>query len=130
MHISASHISLFENCAMMRKLQEICRIMKNYLTILLSIISISTFAAQDNDYRMWGGSPTDTNPTPEAPDFLPQVRDLLFKEQWDEARKLLVNIQGPNSNAYVPLGDLRIHQTIKGEVSSYERDLDLRTAVA
>lgn len=170
MYISASHISFFEKCAIMRKLQKICRIMKNYLTILLSIISISTFAAQDNDYRMWydkpaarfeealplgngrigvtvyggveyetlhlneetmwGGSPTDTNPTPEAPDFLPQVRDLLFKEQWGEARKLLVNIQGPNSNAYVPLGDLRIHQTIKGEVSSYERDLDLRTAVA
>lgn len=57
MHISASHISLFEICAITRKLQKICKIMKNYLTILLSIISISTLAAQDNDYRMWYDKP-------------------------------------------------------------------------
>ena len=140
------------------------------ISILLGLFPILSFAAQDNDYRMWydkpatrfeealplgngrigvtvyggieyetlnlneetmwGGSPTNTNPTPDAPDYLPQVRELLLKEQWEEARKVLVNIQGPNSNAYVPLGDLKIHQTIKGDVSGYVRDLDLETAVA
>ena len=61
-----------------------------------------------NEETMWGGGPTDTNPTPDAPEYLPGVRDLLFQEKWGEAQKLLRNIQGPNSQSFVPMGDLHI----------------------
>ena len=83
-----------------------------------------------NEETMWGGGPTDTNPTPDAPDYLPKVRELLFQEKWGEAQKVLRNIQGPNSQSFVPMGDLRLQQTFKGEAKDYVRDLDLQTAVA
>ena len=83
-----------------------------------------------NEETLWGGGPTNTNPTPDAPDYLPQVRELLFQERWGEAQKLLRHIQGPNSQSYVPMGDLLLHQSLPGEATDYVRDLDLRTAIA
>lgn len=83
-----------------------------------------------NEETLWGGGPTNTNPTPDAPKYLPQVRELLFQEKWTDAQKLLRNIQGPNSQTFVPIGDLKLHQTISGPVSDYYRDLDLNNAVA
>ena len=83
-----------------------------------------------NEETLWGGGPTNTNPTPDASQYLPQVRELLFQEKWTDAQKLLRNIQGPNSQTFVPIGDLKLHQSISGPVSDYYRDLDLNNAIA
>lgn len=83
-----------------------------------------------NEETMWGGGPTDVNPTPDAPDYLPKVRELLFQEKWGEAQRVLRNIQGPNSQSFVPMGNLVMEQSFRGEATDYVRDLDLQTAVA
>lgn len=83
-----------------------------------------------NEETMWGGGPTDTNPTPDAVTYLPKVRELLFQEKWNEAQKLLRNIQGPNSQSFVPMGDLHIRQTLQGKATDYTRDLNLENAIS
>ncbi|MBR3011814.1 MAG: glycoside hydrolase family 95 protein [Bacteroidales bacterium] len=90
-----------------------------------------------NEATLWGGSHVDNNPQPDGPDLLRQVREALFAEDWEGARKLLVPLQGPNASAFLPMGNLHIRQTYpapRGPVddsgNSYLRTLDLGTAVA
>lgn len=82
-----------------------------------------------NEETLWGGGPVDNNTTPEAYKYLPLVREQLSKENWGEASKLLRNIQGPNSQSFVPLGNLYLKQPLKGEVSNYSRELNLSNAI-
>ena len=105
-----------------------------------------------NEATLWGGSGADNNPQPDGPDLLRQVREALFAEDWEGARKLLVPLQGPNASAFLPMGSLHIRQAYPTaeELSrrrgrpgaqaepdpapagpdSYLRSLDLGTAVA
>jgi len=83
-----------------------------------------------NEGTFWGGGPTDTNPTPDAFDYLSKVRELLFAGKWDEASKELRHIQGPNSQSFLPLGNLHLHQQIRGNVTNYSRSLDLTDAIS
>ena len=103
-----------------------------------------------NESTLWGGSGADNNPQPDGPEILRQVREALFAEDWNGARKLLVPLQGPNASAFLPMGDLHIRQGYPSEQElalrrwrrnapeepaapvpdSYRRTLDLGTAVA
>ena len=103
-----------------------------------------------NESTLWGGHGADNNPQPDGPDILRQVREALFAEDWEGARKLLMPIQGPNASAFLPMGDLYIRQGFpsaqelarrrwrrdapEGSAApvpdSYLRTLDLGTAVA
>ncbi|MCD8102182.1 MAG: glycoside hydrolase family 95 protein [Alistipes sp.] len=83
-----------------------------------------------NEETLWGGGPADNNPNPDAPGFLPAVREELFAGNWQEASRVLTNMQGPNVNSYVPLADLHLYQPTRGEVTGYIRTLDLGSAVA
>lgn len=83
-----------------------------------------------NEATLWGGGPTNTNPTPDAPSYLPQVRELLFQQEWGKASRVLRNIQGPNGQSFVPMGNLYIEQDINRPVHNYVRCLDLNTATA
>jgi len=83
-----------------------------------------------NEETLWSGGPVDTNPTPDAPTFLPKVRELLFAGKNSEASKLLRNVQGPDAEAYVPMGDLLLQQQLSGTPVEYRRDLDLSKAIA
>jgi alpha-L-fucosidase 2 len=105
-----------------------------------------------NESTLWGGHGADNNPAPDGPEILRQVREALFAEDWQAARKLLVPLQGPNASAYLPMGNLHIRQTYpalrelagrrgrSGQAQpeppadslpdSYLRTLDLGTAVA
>lgn len=82
-----------------------------------------------NEETLWGGGPADLNPTPDAPKYLPEVRRLLFEEEWGKASRVLRNIQGPNAQSFVPMGNIYIHQAV-GNTSEYRRELDLSRAVA
>jgi alpha-L-fucosidase 2 len=85
---------------------------------------------QLNEQTLWTGGPVDPNPNPEAPKYLQPVRDELFRDSIGRAVRLLRKMQGPNTEMYQPLGDLKIRQTVNGAVMNLYRDLDLRNAVA
>lgn len=83
-----------------------------------------------NESTLWGGHGANNNPVPDGVERLAKVREALFNEDWEGARKLLVPVQGPNASAYLPMGDLHIRQTLaSGEVVGYKRSLDLDSAI-
>lgn len=83
-----------------------------------------------NEETLWGGGPVNPNPTPDAPKYLPEVRKLLFEGKWTEASRVLRNIQGPNAQSFVPMGNLYIAQNLAKGVTDYSRQLDISRAVA
>ncbi|WEK20159.1 MAG: glycoside hydrolase family 95 protein [Candidatus Pedobacter colombiensis] len=85
---------------------------------------------QLNEETLWTGGPVDQNPNPDAPKYLPQVRKLLFDGQSGQASRLMRKMQGPNTNMYQPLGDVRLKQKINGVVSNYSRGLDISNATS
>ncbi|MBC8082884.1 MAG: glycoside hydrolase family 95 protein [Hymenobacter sp.] len=85
---------------------------------------------QLNEATLWTGGPANLNPNPEAPQYLPEVRKLLFEGNNGAAVKLMRKMQGPNTNAYQPLGDLLLRQELAGEPTSYYRDLNITDATA
>ena len=85
---------------------------------------------QLNEQTLWTGGPVDLNPNPEAPKYLPLVREALFADSIAKAVKLLQKIQGPNTNMYQPLGNITLQQQITGTPTNYRRDLNIANAVA
>ena len=86
---------------------------------------------QLNESTLWSGGPVKTNVNPDAPKYLPQVREALLKEDYQKANTLLKNIQGLYSESYMPMGDLMIRHKFSGaEPSSYFRDLNIQDAVS
>lgn len=83
-----------------------------------------------NEETLWSGGPVDLNPNPSAPDYLPQIRKALDENKYEEADKLVRNMQGYFSQSYAPVGDLLIRQKLDGKVENYRRELDLKEAVA
>jgi alpha-L-fucosidase 2 len=83
-----------------------------------------------NEETLWGGGPADNSAKEGTPNYLPEVRDLLFAEKWSEASQVLRNIQGKNVNAYAPMGNLIIRQNFKNNPTDYRRSLNLTTAVS
>src|SRR5450631_3427422 len=50
---------------------------------------------QLNESSLWSGGPVKTNVNPDAPSYLPQIREALLKEgDYDKARKLDTHMQG------------------------------------
>jgi len=86
---------------------------------------------QLNEDTLWSGGPKDCD-NPRAADFLPEVRRLIFAEQYTAADALVQQMQGPFNQSYQPLGDLTL-QMVGGDgaaVAEYARWLDLDQAVA
>ena len=86
---------------------------------------------QLNDNTLWSGYPNPGN-NPDAPNFLPIVRELIFAGNYDSAAAVWKkHMQGPYSARYLPLADLWIeNQLIDTIPSNYYRDLDLNNALA
>lgn len=91
---------------------------------------VSEELIQLNEATLWTGGPVDHNPNPEAPKYLQPVRDALFKNNIGDAVKLLHKMQGPNTSAYQPLGDVVIRQQLSADPVSYRRDLNISTAIS
>ena len=85
---------------------------------------------QLNEQTLWTGGPVNSNPNPQASNYLQPVRNALFKDSISQAVKLLRKMQGPNTQMYQPLGDIIFKQTLHGEVSHYYRDLNISNATA
>jgi alpha-L-fucosidase 2 len=85
---------------------------------------------QLNESTLWSGGPRDWN-NPAARAVLPQVRAAIFAGHYDEAAQLCHKMQGPYTEAYQPLGDLRLEFAAPAAPpTGYARSLDLDRAVA
>ena len=86
---------------------------------------------QLNESSLWSGGPVKTNVNPDAPTYLPQIREALLKEaDYNKAARLAQKMQGLYTESYLPLGDLLIRQDFKGSSpTAYYRDLDIHDAV-
>jgi len=87
---------------------------------------------QLNEESLWSGGPIE-RANPEANAYLDVVRRLLFERKYAEAEKIaqekMMGLRlNRGSHTYQTLGDLFIHFQNEGEIQSYRRSLDLRTA--
>lgn len=82
-----------------------------------------------NEDTLWSGTPYDWNSST-GRDSLPEIRRLLFARKYQEAAQLCRKLQGAFSQSYQPLGNLRLEFEKRGEVTEYERTLDIASAVA
>ena len=82
-----------------------------------------------NEDTLWSGTPYDWNSSA-GRDSLPKIRELLFARKYQEASELCRKLQGAFSQSYQPLGNLRLKFEKRGEVTEYQRSLDIGSAVA
>lgn len=85
---------------------------------------------QLNDATFWsGGGPRDWN-NPAAKDVLPKVREAVFAGRYQEAEALCKKMQGPYTQSYLPLADLRLTfpNAAPRTIVDYQRVLDLDSA--
>ncbi len=83
---------------------------------------------QLNDDTLWSGAPKDWN-NPDAVNWLPEIRKAVFAGDYAKADSLSKKMQGPFNQSYLPLGDLFLDFELDGQVSDYQRKLDLNRAI-
>ncbi len=83
-----------------------------------------------NEETLWAGGPVNPNMNPKAYTNLPVVREALRNGDFRQADMLVRSIQGEFSESYAPPGNLIIEMGHSSEVIDYNRELDLRNAVA
>lgn len=84
---------------------------------------------QLNEDTLWSGGPKEWD-NPRAREVLPEVRRLIAAGDYAAADELCHEMQGTYNQSYQPLGDLWLDFGSQGEVSDYQRSLDLRTAIS
>lgn len=85
---------------------------------------------QLNEDTLWSGCPSGCD-NPEAREALPEVRRLILEERrYVEAGDATKRMQGPFTESYQPLGDLRLHFPGHASATRYRRALDLDSAIA
>ena len=82
-----------------------------------------------NDITLWTGKPVDKHLDKDAHQWLPKVREALFREDYKAADSLQLHLQGPNSQFFQPLGILHIKDLNLGQVKGYQRQLSLDSAL-
>lgn len=85
---------------------------------------------QLNEATLWSGGPVGKNINPGAYAALGKVREALAREDYAQAYALSRQMQGLYTQSFLPLGDLKLQQDLKGgEVSGYRRALDIRDGI-
>ena len=82
-----------------------------------------------NDITLWTGKPVDRELDKDAHQWIPKIREALFREDYQTADSLQLRVQGPNSQFFQPLGTLHIKDLGLGEVTDYHRSLSLDSAI-
>ena len=86
---------------------------------------------QLNEATLWSGGPVRQNVNPQSPQYLPKVRDALFRGEYDSANALVKKMQGLYSESFMPLGDLVIRQNFgEAHPSAYYRDLNIEDGMS
>jgi alpha-L-fucosidase 2 len=83
-----------------------------------------------NADTLWSGPRPGEYNNPEAKDHLPEVRALVAAKKFAEATELCKKMQGPYTEAYQPLGDIRFAFEGAAPFEKYRRELDLDNAIA
>ncbi|MBM6992509.1 MAG: glycoside hydrolase family 95 protein [Prevotella sp.] len=81
-----------------------------------------------NDITFWSGKPVDLTVDSNAHQWIPAIREALFREDYRKADSLQHMVQGANSQYYQPLGTLVITDLNAGETTGYYRELNLDSA--
>ena len=93
--------------------------------------NVSEELIQLNESTLWSGGPVKTNVNPDAPKYLPKIREALSDGNYDPAIALTKKMQGLFTESYMPLGDLIIKQNFKDTApSTYYRDLNINDAIS
>lgn len=86
---------------------------------------------QLNEATLWTGGPVKTNVNPGAKEWLPKIREAIFKGDYELASKLTRNMQGLYSESFLPMADVKIKQQLSSNtLTAYYRDLDIASAIA
>jgi len=83
---------------------------------------------QLNEETLWSGYPADWN-NPQALETLPKIREAVRNGAYAQADHLSREMMGPYTQAYMPLGDLRLDFNHGTGGMDYRRELDLREAI-
>ncbi len=85
---------------------------------------------QLNEETFWSGSPHNNN-SPEAKQYLQQVRDSIFAGKEEAAHAIIDQhfFKGPHGMRYLPLGSMKL-KLGHTDVQNYRRELSLRNALA
>ena len=85
---------------------------------------------QLNEETIWAGQPNN-NANPEAREYLPKVRQLVWEGKYKEAQDMATaHVQSRTNHGmpYQPFGDLYINFPGQGEYTQYYRELSLDSA--
>ena len=83
---------------------------------------------QLNEETLWSGFPKNWN-NPDAPKVLPEIRQAVKNGDYALADSLGKKMMGPDTQVYLPLGDLAIKFKHTDNVQNYRRRLDLENAI-
>ena len=87
---------------------------------------------QLNEETMWAGNPNN-NYNPEAAEWIPKIRQLVFEGRYREAQDLCTRyVKSPTNQGmpYQPFGDLLVNFNGQLDYTNYRRSLDLDSALA
>jgi alpha-L-fucosidase 2 len=84
---------------------------------------------QLNHTTFWSGAPRNWN-NEESANYFPKVKSLVATGKIEEAEKLMHKMQGPFTQSFLPLCDIKIRFEDSSNVQSYSRDLDISEAIA
>ena len=88
---------------------------------------------QLNDITLWSGTPVDQQEDAGASQWIPKIREALFREDYALADSLQLHVQGHNSSYYMPLATMHIVDRLadaQTPAESYYRELSLDSALA
>jgi alpha-L-fucosidase 2 len=81
-----------------------------------------------NEDTLWSGYPR--NAAPDAASYLPLIRQAVLERRYQDADILTRKLQGPWTQAYMPMGDLFLDFDLDAnQIGDYRRCLDLTDAV-
>jgi alpha-L-fucosidase 2 len=82
-----------------------------------------------NEATLWSGEPEE-NLNPRGLAALPEIRRLILGGDDQAAQRLVErDMNGSNTQCYLPLGDLQLSFPFSGQVTGYRRELDLEAGV-
>lgn len=82
-----------------------------------------------NEDTFWSGCPKDKN-NPEAFKYMEQARHAVMEGDLDTAEKITnLHLLGQWTESYLPFGNLYLDFKLPGEAETYQRELNLSTAV-
>ncbi len=84
---------------------------------------------QLNEDTLWAGIPGNYV-VPDSKTVLPKIREALFNDDFHGANELCKKLQGPFSQSYMPMGNLKIKFKEQAPAQDFIRELDISRAMA